>query len=63
MDRIISLLHCYYKSLEIALEGRPDLPIIKKSGTVSSVGVNVMSTNGQESCSPVKPPKEPPLPS
>jgi hypothetical protein len=34
------------------------------SGTVSSVGVNVMSTNGyangQESCSPVEPPKEHP---
>jgi hypothetical protein len=63
MDRIIALLRCYYKSLEIALEDRPDLPIIRKSGTVSSVGVNVMSTNGyanrQESCSPVEPPKEP----
>ncbi len=38
MDRIISLLRCYYKSLEIALEDRPDLPIITKSGTVSTTG-------------------------
>jgi hypothetical protein len=63
MDRIIALLHCYYKSLKIALEDRPNLPIITKSGTVSSVGVNVMSTNGyangQESHSPVEPPREP----
>jgi hypothetical protein len=63
MDRIIALLRCYYKSLEIALEDRPDLPIITKSGTVSSTGINVMSTsgyaNGQESHSPVEPPREP----
>ncbi len=56
MDRIISLLRCYYKSLEIALGDRPDLPIITKSGTVSSAGVNVMTTSGyasgQEVCSP-----------
>jgi hypothetical protein len=63
MDRIIALLRCYYKSLEIALEDRPDLPIITKSGTLSSTGINVMSTsgyaNGQESHSPVEPPPEP----
>jgi hypothetical protein len=63
MDRIIALLRCYYKSLEIALEDRPDLPTITKSGTVSSTGINVMSTsryaNGQESHSPVEPPREP----
>ncbi len=63
MDRIMALLRCYYKSLEIALEDRPDLPIITKSGTVSPVGINVMSTSGyasgQESHSPVEPPREP----
>jgi len=48
MDRIISLLRCYYKSLEIALEDRPDLPIMK-SGTVRSTGVNVMTTSGYAS--------------
>jgi len=63
MDRIISLLRCYYKSLEIALEDRPDLPIIMKSGTVRPTGVNVMTTSGyasgQESCSSTELPKEP----
>ncbi|MFN9901054.1 MAG: hypothetical protein ACK55Z_20195, partial [bacterium] len=63
MDRIIALLRCYYKSLEIALEDRPDLPIITKSGTVSSAGINLLSTSGyasgQESHSPVEPPREP----
>ncbi len=63
MDRIIALLRCYYKSLEIALEDRPDLPIITKSGTVSSAGINMMSTSGyasgQESQAPVGPPREP----
>jgi hypothetical protein len=49
MDRIISLLRCYYKSLEIALEDCPNLPIITKSGTVSSTGVNVMTTCGYAS--------------
>jgi hypothetical protein len=38
MNRIISLLRCYYKSLEIALEDRPDLPIITKSATVGTLG-------------------------
>jgi hypothetical protein len=36
IDRIISLLRCYNKSLEIALEDCPNLPIITKSGTVRS---------------------------
>ncbi len=51
MDRIIALLRCYYKSLEIALEDRPDLPIITKSGTVSSAGINLMSTSGSTTTS------------
>jgi hypothetical protein len=63
MDRIIALLRCYYKSLEIALEDRPDLPIITKSGTVSSAGINMMSTSGYasglEPQAPVEPPREP----
>ncbi len=49
--------------MEIALEDRPDLPIIMKSGTVRSTGVNVMTTSGyvrgQESCSSTELPKEP----
>jgi hypothetical protein len=63
MNRIISMLRCSYKSLEIALEDRPDLPIIMKSGTVRSTGVNVMTTSGyasgQESRSLTELPKEP----
>ncbi len=49
MDRIISLLRFYYKSLEIALEDRPDLPIIMKSGLVLDVhGVDVDLTHVNE---------------
>ena len=63
MDRIISMLRCSYKSLEIALEDRPDLPIIMKSGRVRSTGVNMMTTSGyasgQESRSLTELPKEP----
>jgi hypothetical protein len=63
MDRIISLLRCYYKSLEIALEDCHNLPIITKSSTVRSTGVNVVTTSGyasrQESCSSTELPKEP----
>jgi hypothetical protein len=47
MDRIIALLRCFYKSLEIALEDCPGLPITTKSGAVRSSGVNlVMSGSG-----------------
>ncbi len=56
------MLRWSYKSLEIALEDRRDLPIITKSGTMRSMGVNVMTTSGyasaQESCPPTELPKE-----
>jgi hypothetical protein len=43
MDRIISLLRCCYKSLEIALEDTPSLTATTKSDKAKQIGVKMVT--------------------